>query len=378
MEILALILRNLRSHSVRSLLTLLGILVATAAMVLFMSFGEGLSRALGTELGHLGPSIEVLPQGSSPLGPSYPELSPAVLKQIQTLAPRLGIQHVIPTVLLTRGGFNFNTAFFFEGLPSGVNPATVYPGVEAAQGHLHLHGQAVIGALVAQRNALQLGSLLRLSPQIHLNVVGVLKNSGTLADNLVFVPNRVLQNLMGTNNFSAILISPQPSESSQAIAQALSQAIPGIQAQTTGDLLKFVNKALAISNLFRFGISLVALIVGGLLVANTVMMSVYERIREFGLMRAIGARRSFIFRLVLLESLILGALGGALGLLVGTLGSLGVDWYTQARVGLPLSAVTPRLALFALAIALLLGLIAGFWPARTASRLSVVQALERL
>jgi putative ABC transport system permease protein len=142
--------------------------------------------------------------------------------------------------------------------------------------------------------------------------------------------------------------------------------------------MRFAERALRISDLVRFGISLVALTVGGLLVANTVMMSVYERIREFGVMRALGARRGFIFRLVLLEALLLALMGGLLGLGVGSLASSAINLYTLDQVGLALSAVTARLSLFALGIALLLGLTAGLLPAYNASRIPVVEALGRV
>ena len=160
--------------------------------------------------------------------------------------------------------------------------------------------------------------------------------------------------------------------------EAIKARIAGVNAQTTGDVLRFAERAVRISDLVRFGISLVALVVGGLLVANTVMMSVYERIREFGLMRALGAKQGFIFGLVLLEALLLGVVGGLLGLVLGQAASGLVNWFTGREVGLALSAITFRLASFALLVAVVLGLLAGFLPARTASRLKVVEALGRL
>ncbi|MFX8817310.1 FtsX-like permease family protein, partial [Acinetobacter baumannii] len=72
--------------------------------------------------------------------------------------------------------------------------------------------------------------------------------------------------------------------------------------------------------------------------ANTVMMSVYERTREFGVMRALGAKRGFIFRLVVLEALLLSSLGGLLGLLLGSAVSQAINLYTLEQVGLALSA----------------------------------------
>jgi putative ABC transport system permease protein len=260
-----------------------------------------------------------------------------------------------------------------------VAPDLLYPGVKAREGRLLPSEKgAVVGGKVAKRNGLSLGSSLRLSPKVTLKVEGLLEEAGGLADNLIFVPLPVLQEVLGTRNFSAVLVALSPGQKAEEVARALERAVPGVKAQTASEVMRFAERALRISDLVRFGISLVALTVGGLLVANTVMMSVYERIREFGVMRALGARRGFIFRLVLLEALLLALMGGLLGLGVGSLASSAINLYTLDQVGLALSAVTARLSLFALGIALLLGLTAGLLPAYNASRIPVVEALGRV
>ena len=236
----------------------------------------------------------------------------------------------------------------------------------------------MVGAKVAERSGLALGSLLRLTPRLELRVEGVLEATGGLADNLIFVPLRAIQEALGTENVTAVLVALSPGQKAEAVARALEEAVPGVKAQTTSEVMRFAERALRISDLVRFGISLVALVVGGLLVANTVTMSVYERVREFGVMRALGARRGFIFRLVLLEALLIALLGGALGLGLGALGAFAINLYTLDQVGLALSAVTGRLALFALGVALGLGLTAGLLPAYHASRIPVVEALGRV
>ncbi|ALJ90162.1 ABC transporter permease [Thermus aquaticus] len=380
MEVFALVLRNLMARPVRSLLTLLGVLVATSSMVLFLSFGEGLRRALFQELSRVGPAIQVVPEGTEGFGFSpSPEITPETFQALSQAGKALGVRAVIPTLLLTRGGFDPNTSFFFQGLPPGVAPDLLYPGVKAKEGQLLPSEKgAVVGGRVAKRNGLSLGSSLRLSPKFTLRVEGLLEEAGGLADNLIFVPLPVLQEVLGTRNFSAVLVALNPGQKAEEVARALEKAVPGVKAQTTSEVMRFAERALRISDLVRFGISLVALTVGGLLVANTVMMSVYERIREFGVMRALGARRGFIFRLVLLEALLLALMGGLLGLGVGSLASSAINLYTLDQVGLALSAVTARLSLFALGIALLLGLTAGLLPAYNASRIPVVEALGRV
>lgn len=379
MEVLALVYRNLRARPIRSVLTLLGIVVSTASMVLFLSFGEGLRRALGVELSKVGPAILVLPEGTDPFSAGFPELPPSLLGDLQRVAPEVGLTQVIPSMVLTRGGLDPETSFVFQGLPTNINPQNLYPGLKAKEGVLEFGTQgAVVGARTAERSNLSLGRTLRLNPQVSVKVVGILEESGGLADNFIYVDIAAVAKVLSTDNYTSILLSINPDRKAEEVAEQLKARIPGINAQTTGDVLQFAERAVRISDLVRFGISLVALIVGGLLVANTVMMSVYERIREFGLMRALGAKRGFIFGLVLLESLLLGVIGGLLGLLVGQAGSGVVNWYTNDAVGVALSSVTFRLAMFALGVAITLGLLAGFLPARTASRLKVVEALGRV
>ncbi|WP_027891698.1 ABC transporter permease [Calidithermus chliarophilus] len=379
MEVLALVYRNLRARPVRSLLTLLGIVVATASMVLFMSFGEGLRKALGAELSSVGPALLVLPEGVEAFSAGYPELRPEVVERLEALAGELGVTKVIPSAVFVRGGFDPTSSFAFQGLPQGVSPKDLYPNLEGAEGVVTPgKGGAVVGGTIAERNKLGLGKTLRLSPEVSLEVVGVLERAGGIADSVIYVPIEAIHAVLGTKNYTSVLLSIRDDRRAEEVAAAIEARIPGVDAQTAGDVLRFAERAVRISDLVRFGISLVALLVGGLLVANTVMMSVYERIREFGLMRAIGARRRFIFGLVLLEALLLGLVGGLLGLLLGQVASFAVNWYTVREVGLALSSVTPRLAFFALLVALVLGLLAGVLPARTASRIPVVEALGRV
>ena len=380
MELFLLVLRNLLARPVRSLLTLLGVLVATASMVLFLSFGEGLRRALFQELSRVGPAIQVVPEGAEGfVFGALPEIPPETLKALEEAGKALGVRAVVPTLFLTRGGFDPSTSFLFQGLPEGTPPDLLYPGLKAKEGRLTPSEKgAVVGAKVAERSGLALGSVLRLTPRLELRVEGVLEATGGLADNLIFVPLRAIQEALGTENVTAVLVALSPGQKAEAVARALEEAVPGVKAQTTSEVMRFAERALRISDLVRFGISLVALVVGGLLVANTVTMSVYERVREFGVMRALGARRGFIFRLVLLEALLIALLGGALGLGLGALGAFANNLYTLDQVGLALSAVTGRLALFALGVALGLGLTAGLLPAYHASRIPVVEALGRV
>ena len=272
MELFLLVLRNLLARPVRSLLTLLGVLVATGSMVLFLSFGEGLRRALFQELSRVGPAIQVVPEGAEGfVFGALPEIPPETLKALEEAGKALGVRAVVPTLFLTRGGFDPSTSFFFQGLPEGTPPDLLYPGLEAKEGRLTPSEKgAVVGAKVAERSGLALGSVLRLTPRLELRVEGVLEATGGLADNLIFIPLRAIQEALGTENVTAVLVALSPGQKAEAVARALEEAVFGVKAQTTSEVMRFAERALRISDLVRFGISLVALVVGGLLVANTV------------------------------------------------------------------------------------------------------------
>ncbi len=380
METFLLVARNLKARPVRSLLTLLGIVVATASMVLFLSFGEGLRKALSAEMTKFGPQIRVVAEGTGTFGVPNPELGPEVLRTLKAHADELGIARLFPAAVMMKGsGFDPATTFLFYGLPEGITPKDLAPAAKVVAGRLDPHPDgAVVGKQKAEQSRLTLGKTLRLSRKIALPIVGIVDAGSGFANSFIFVPMEVVQRALNTTNYSVVLIYVKEGYAADEVAEKIEALIPGVDAQSTTEAVKYAERAIRIGDVIRFGISLIALVVGGLLVANTVMMSVYERIREFGVMRAIGARRGFIFRLVLLEALLLALAGGLLGVVAGIAGSGAVNLYTTEAVGLALSAVTPRLVLFSLLVAVSLGLVAGVIPARVASRISVIEALGRI
>ena len=319
-------------------------------------------------------------EGTGTFGVPNPELGPEVLTTLKAHADELGITRLFPAAVMMKGsGFDPATTFLFSGLPEGITPKDLAPAAKVVAGRLDPHPDgAVVGKQKAEQSRLTLGKTLRLSRKIALPIVGIVDAGSGFANSFIFVPMEVVQRALNTTNYSVVLIYVKEGYAADEVAEKIEALIPGVDAQSTTEAVKYAERAIRIGDVIRFGISLIALVVGGLLVANTVMMSVYERIREFGVMRAIGARRGFIFRLVLLEALLLALSGGALGVAAGIAGSQVVNVYTTHAVGLALSAVTPRLVLFSLLVAVSLGLVAGVIPARVASRISVIEALGRI
>lgn len=375
--------KGLTRRPVRTLLTALGITVAVASMVVFLSLGEGIRKVFTSELGAIGPDVQVSLSGFSQGFAPQPNLPQSVTADLQKLSGDLGIISMTPVVMAVRGSLDVSQSTVLYGLPAAQGVQAVFPSVRAASGRALTaadegQGVAVVGAKAAQNLHLAVGSVLNLNRRNRVKVVGVLAPESGLVDNFIFLPLTTLQRAEGAQGrVSLVALKLANPRDAQAVAHTIAQRL-NVEAQTQSDFLSFVDRALRISDAVRFGISLIALIVGGLAVANTVMMGVFERTREFGTLRAIGARPGFVRTLVLSESLLLALAGGVGGLLLGMVGIAAVNAYTQKLAGIDAAALTPRLTLLALGISLLLGLVSGLLPARSASRLQITEALGRV
>jgi hypothetical protein len=157
----------------------------------------------------------------------------------------------------------------------------------------------------------------------------------------------------------------------------------GFQARSLGAVLEIANRVLAVMQALLGSVGGLALLVATLGVANTMMMAIYERTREIGVLKALGARNKEVRRMFTADAVLLGFIGGVGGLILGTiLGRLvdNIGHYYLAREGVTgigqMSIVPPWLALGALIFAAFIGVLGGFYPAARAARLDPVEALK--
>lgn len=367
----------------RTTLTVLGIVVAVASMVIFLSLGEGIRKVFRDELGAVGPDLQVSINGINQSGPPIANVPQSLAVQLEAKSKEYGFKSVTPVVYAVRsGGFDPAQSYLFYTYPAKQGTADIIPNAEIAQGRAMNAADegklvAVVGSKAAKNGNFKLGSDVRYNRRNFFKVIGILKESGGFSDSFILVPLTTMQKAQGLEGkVSVVAIKLDDPGSAKAVAERVKKDFD-VEAQTQSDFLKILDRAVSVSDAIRFGISLISLIVGGLAVANTVMMGVFERTREFGTMRAIGAKPSFVRNLVLLESLILSVLGGIGGVILGYGGILIVNWYTQNLASINAAALTGRLIGFALLISLILGLLAGLLPARNAGRIAITDALGR-
>ncbi len=381
--ILSLAAAALRRRPLRTFLTALGIAVAVGSTVVFLSLGEGMRQAFRSELGSVGPDLQVSYGDAANAFSAVPSLPLSVADALLGEADRLGIARVTPLLVHVRSGLTPGTTVVFQGLPPAVDVADVYVDFEVAAGRPLGAADAeayvaVVGAQAASRGGLAVGDVVRLNPRASFEVVGIVGSAAGLLDNTVVVPLRTLQAAIAIEDrVTALLVDLTEPESAASAAQAIQDAYPDLTVQTRGDLLSIVERGLAISDVVRLGISAIALIVGAIAVANTMLMSVFERTREFGVIRAVGARPRFLFALVLVEAIALSLVGAAAGVLLGRAGAWAVNVVADDLIGLDVAAVTVRLVGFAVAVAAGMGLLAGLLPAARAARVPIAVALAR-
>lgn len=368
----------------RSALTALGIAIAIASTVIFLSLGEGMRQAFAQELSGVGPDLQIsFGNFTTNQFGGTPELPLSYQAELLASAERYGIVGVMPLLIHVRSGLTPASAVVFQGLPAEVDVGEIYLDYRLLAGRALEAGdagayRAVVGALVAERNEVSVGDSYRLNPRASFEVVGIASAAGGLLDGTILVPIDTLQAAIGTDDRVSFLVAQldDPTRAAKVAAQ-IGEDYPELGVQTRAEFLDIIERGIAVANVVQLGISAIALIVGAIAVVNTMLMSVFERTREFGVVRAVGARPRFLFGLVLLEAVVLSLIGAVLGVSLGVLGSWGVNVLSLNLIDITVAAITPRLVLFAVALAAAMGLMAGIVPAARAARVPIAVAVAR-
>jgi putative ABC transport system permease protein len=264
---------------------------------------------------------------------------------------------------------------------AGIDPAEeqkIKSWWEIGQGSYFIsQDQAVIGSQAAQLLKLNVGDTVALNQSNSVTVGGILNETGSNDDYQIFVPLALLQQsfnkqgLISTIDIRA-LCNACPVE---VISDAINKEIPGIRAVAVKQVAATEMGMLDKINKLMLALGAVTLIVGGFGVVNTLMASVHERIKDIGIMRAVGASRNQIIKAFIYEAIIIGIIGGILGYGAGTL---------LAYIAAPLIfegttvSFMPIYLPISLALAILIAVISTIYPALHATRIRVADSFRSL
>jgi putative ABC transport system permease protein len=399
-------LNGVRTHRLRSFLTVLGILIGIAAVILTVGLGEGAQAQVSSEITSLGTNLLTITPGSSTSSAGIREalgtastltLSDARALSSPTVAP--DIKAVAPVTssseTLTAGSSTWTTTV------QGSTPkwVTVH-GRSLAQGRFIDNQDVTDHSAVAVLGATTASELFRgIDPVgqtvdvngVPVTIVGVLTSTGSSSsstdqDDLVVIPITTgAERIFGgtsRNSVSSIVVQARSSGDLTAAYQEadhLLLQLHGITAAANADftitseqsLLSTATSVDRTLTILLGGVAGISLLVGGIGVMNIMLVSVTERIREIGLRKALGATPGLIRRQFLVEASVLGLIGGALGALLGILGAM----FLPGWIGDPIS-ISPLATAGALVVALAIGIAFGVYPASRAAHLAPIDALR--
>ena len=244
---------------------------------------------------------------------------------------------------------------------------------------------AIIGIDIANNKKLNVGDILKLRGRDY-RVVGIMSQTLTIRDNFIFIPLKEAQeilaellpyplNLNPYSLVSEIEVYPYDLAEASSVAAQIDQQINGVNALPPGEIKKLYEQKLKIFLAIAISSAVIAVIVGGLSIFNTMMMAVSERTREIGVKKALGASDIDIIKEFVAEAGLIGIIGGFAGLTVGGV----VIQILNKKIlngGVMIFAITPRLLVIVLIFAVLLGILAGLFPALVASKRKPIEALR--
>ncbi|MFN4217915.1 MAG: ABC transporter permease [Candidatus Bipolaricaulia bacterium] len=370
MSFVNLILKNLWRQKVRSVLAVAGISLGIATIIALGAIADGMEQNLIATL-RSGKADFSIGQAHAPLIvlSSVPEARLYEIARWPEVKQAVG-------ALVTFANFPGNPYF----LTIGIEPeAFELGGVTLLEGRAfsqYADDEVLVGKIAASTLKIKPGDTIELDLK-KFQVVGIYETGNLLEDGGALLPLRTLQQLKNRpSELTVILVRVNEGFAVEEVTARVEREYQG--ALITLRSAEEFNKNYQSLRLVRAGswlISLLALVIGGIGVMNTMIMSVFERTRELGILRAVGWRRRRVLQLILGESLTLGALAAGGGALVGWGAAHVVTLLPQVR-GLISPVYAPELFAQALLIAVGVGLIGGLYPAYRASKISPQEALR--
>ncbi|MCP4230992.1 MAG: ABC transporter permease [bacterium] len=391
LKLLNLAYKNLARRKVRSLLTIGGVAVAVAVLVSLLGFNKGYENSLNNDIDKMGFQVLVTAKGCPYEAATLLLKGGGGLRYIEedvyeTISADPDVEAITPQLIQVafdpdknngNGGFNFYMGvedsllelkpwltFKSGGWFSGLESNEMIMGYEAAELEQRKVGDKMLIPGVTET----------------FTVVGIFERVGTQDDGTIYMPMNTVQRIFEQpNKLSGVGIKLKDVSKIPAFEERMYD-LPGTQVismtQVKGTIMNLVDSARVMVTL----VAVIAILVAFIGVVNTVLMSVLERTQELGIIRAMGAGRFDVFKLIWFETVIVCGVGGIVGGLVAVGGSRLVEMLVRKVVSYAPSGslveITPELFVIAFVGALVLGILAGLYPAARAAAMRPIDAIR--
>ena len=395
---LLLALKEIRRNLTRSFLTVLGILIGVAAVITMVTLGNGATAAVSAQISSLGSNLLMVRPGQR-LGPSRDTAGAAPFRladatAIESQVGELGsVAPVVSrTVTVVHLASNWSTsvvgttnAYFSAGSWKLAAGRVFLDGELQAGKAVCVLGETARSKLFGSENPV--GSAIRVK-QFACEVIGLLAAKGQSSmgrdqDDVIVMPLRTVQRrLAGNQDVGMLLVSVRQGASTAQAKQRIETLLrerrhialgqeDDFNVLDTREIADMLSSTTRVLTLLLGAVAAVSLLVGGVGIMNIMLVSVTERTREIGIRLAVGALEREVLGQFLIEAVVLSSIGGLLGVLLATVGSIVLAHVLQVPYlfGLPIN-------LLAFAFSALIGVVFGFFPARRAARLDPIEALR--
>ncbi|HEU5228852.1 MAG TPA: ABC transporter permease [Ktedonobacteraceae bacterium] len=394
-------LEAVRANKLRSLLTSLGIIIGVGAVIMMISTSESNAAVINQRLSRLNPNELIVRPSSANVGgvrqgagtvqtltqsdadaiaaqvPHVTAASPSINASGQVIYQNqnwsTGVQGVYPS-FLQLGGWQMQEGAFISDSDeqSGTSVAVI--------------GQTIVDSLFTPVGVDPLGQEIRIR-NVPFTVIGVLASKGTNgganADDVVYIPfSTAVTRVSGTPRINSITVLVDNASNINDVQTSMQQlleqqhgivnaAADDFTIQNQSQILQTVQAASQSLTVLLISVAAISLLVGGIGIMNIMLVSVTERTREIGIRIAIGAHPSDVMTQFLIEALMLSALGGLVGVIIGVTGA-----FLNSLVSGSPFVLDPLAVLLAFGFAAFVGIVFGFYPAQRAARMDPIVALR--
>lgn len=391
MNFLTLAAKNLLRRRGRTLLTVMGVAIAISVLFSLMALNSGYEKELNNEVNSLGVHILAVPKGCpyeaasliihGGVIPKY--LSASDLKNVSSIP---NVEIATPMLMHQFQKKDENTGKITPHIIYGINIEDMrhlkpWWKVEGRFFQDNETRVMLVGKDLAEKENLSVGQMLPVGPKKeNVTIVGILERTGNQDDQFHFFPLKEAQRIFDKDGLvTTIAVKVREVSKIFAVSSEM-EKIPDIQVvtmpQITGTIMNLAGSARSL----LLTVIVIALIISGFGIINTLLMSVNERTREFGMMKAIGASGLDIGKMVLVETVFITFTGGVIGTIAAIVGSSLIEVFVKSM--LPYSprgsliTSSPELIAFVLAFSVAMGLVCGIYPAFKSSRLTPMEAIR--